>query len=126
MGSILVSVCRCWVFVSCVHPVASLKHVFCIVCSFVVFVGFMIGDHMVLAYSIVGRVIVLYVFSNVSFVLPQCVVVRAFIILVVLLAFVVVFCMCLVYVSFGSKVSPRILGFLTVFSVVLFMFSVMV
>ena len=35
-----------------------------------------------------------------------------------------VFCMCLLYVSFGSKVSPSILGFLTVGRVVLSISSV--
>ena len=48
-GSIRVSVCKIWVFVSCVHPVASMRHVFCLVYNFIVLVGFMIGDQMVLA-----------------------------------------------------------------------------
>ena len=58
-GRICVSEWRCSMFVSCVHPVASLRHVFCMVCSLLVFVSDMMGDQMVLAYSITGRVIVL-------------------------------------------------------------------
>ena len=76
-----------------------------------------IGDQIVLAYSIMGRVIVLYVVFRVSLDFPQCVDVSAFISLVVCVARLCVFCMWLAYVSFGSSVSPRIFGFLIVGSV---------
>ena len=46
-------------FVSAVHPVMTLSAVFCVVCSFCMFVVDMTGDHMVLAYSVIGRVIAL-------------------------------------------------------------------
>ena len=72
-GSVLVSVCRCCVLVSRVQPVAMRSAVFCITCSLFMFVYVMMGDQMVFAYSITGRVMVLYVASSVSFVLHQCV-----------------------------------------------------
>ena len=54
---------------------------------------------------------------RVSFDLPQCVDVSALIKLVVCVARLCMFCMWVAYVSFGSSVSPRILGFFTVGSV---------
>ena len=36
--------------VSCVHPVAILKAVFCTICSLSMFVSDVLGDHMVEAY----------------------------------------------------------------------------
>ena len=71
MGRMRVSSCRCWVLVSRVHPVMVRNAWFCTVCSFVMFVFEMIGDQTVFAYSIMGRVIVLYVVMSVSFALPQ-------------------------------------------------------
>ena len=59
IGSMLVSACRCFVFVSCVHPVIVLSAMFCTICSLFVLVFAMIGDHVVFAYSSMGRVIVL-------------------------------------------------------------------
>src|SRR5664279_4085530 len=97
-----------------VHPVAILRAVFCVICSLLMFVWDAIGDQMVLAYSRIGRVIVLYVVIRVSFCFPQVVDVSAFRILIDLSAFSFVASMCLWKVSFGSKVSPSILGFLTV------------
>ena len=44
---------------SLVQPVIVLSAEFCIVCSLVVFVCDIMGDHMVLAYSNCGRVSVL-------------------------------------------------------------------
>ena len=49
---------------------------------------------MVLPYSIIGLVMVLYVATNVSLFLPQFVPLRAFMMFVVALAFCVVFCAC--------------------------------
>ena len=74
-------------FVSCVQPVAILRAVFCVVCSLCMFVSDTIGEQIVFAYSSVGRVIVLYVLSSVSFVFPQCVVVSALSMFSVLSAF---------------------------------------
>ena len=74
-------------FVSAVHPFAMRRAVFCNVCSFSKFVCLTIGDHTVLAYSICGLVMALYVATMVSLSLPHCLVVRAFSILIDLDAF---------------------------------------
>ena len=58
-GSMRVSSCRCCVLVSSVLPVAIRSAVFCMVCSFCVSVGDIIGAHMEQPYSMIGRVIVL-------------------------------------------------------------------
>ena len=71
IGSILVSLCRCAVLVSRVHPVIVRRALFCTVCSFLMLVSDVMGDQIVLAYSMTGRVIVLYVVASVSFVFPQ-------------------------------------------------------
>ena len=42
--------------VSCVHPVAILRAVFCTICSLSMFVSDALGDHMVEAYSSTGLV----------------------------------------------------------------------
>ena len=42
--------------VSCVHPVAILRTVFCTICSLSMFVSDALGDHMVEAYSSTGLV----------------------------------------------------------------------
>ena len=54
--------------VSCVHPVAILRAVFCTICSLSMFVSDALGDHMVEAYSSTGLVMALYVASMVFFV----------------------------------------------------------
>ena len=46
--------------VSCVHPVAILRAVFCTICSLSMFVSNALGDHMVKAYSSMGLVMALY------------------------------------------------------------------
>ena len=71
MGSMLVSSCRCCMGVSCVHPVAIRKALFYMVCSFSVFVGEIVGDQIVEAYSRMGRVIALYVCRSVSLCWPH-------------------------------------------------------
>ena len=58
-GSVCVSWCRCVVFVSAVHPVAILRAVFWMICSSFRFVSDIIGDQIVLLYSITGLVIAL-------------------------------------------------------------------
>ena len=51
--------------VSCVHPVAILRAVFCTICSLSMFVSDALGDHMV--DSNTGLVMAFYVASMVSF-----------------------------------------------------------
>lgn len=75
---------------------------------------------MVLAYSMTGRVMALYVASRVSFPFPQVVAVSAFIIRREESAFSFVIFVCSPKLKLGSNVSPSILGFLTVGIVVLF------
>ena len=70
--------------VSCVHPVAILRAVFCTICSLSMFVSDALGDHMVEAYSSTGLVMALYVASMVSLCLPHLVEVRTFSMLIVL------------------------------------------
>ena len=81
-------------FAFSVHPVIVRSTEFCIVCNLFMFVFDMMGDQIVLACSRMGLVIVLYVMLSVSLDFPQCVVVRAFMMWIVCLAFCVVFCMC--------------------------------
>ena len=50
MGSVCVSSCRCCVFVSVVHPVAILSAMFCVICSLLMFVSDVSGNHMVETY----------------------------------------------------------------------------
>ena len=103
--------------VSCVHPVAILRAVFCTICSLSMFVSDALGDHMVEAYSSTGLVMALYVASMVSLCLPHLVEVRTFSMLIVLRALVAARSMCLL--SLGSNVSPSILGCVVMGSVVL-------
>ena len=77
--------------VSCVHPVAILRAVFCTICSLSMFVSDSLGDHMVEAYSSTGLVMALYVASMVSLCLPHLVEVRTFSMLIVLRALVAAF-----------------------------------
>ena len=95
IGSTLVSSCRCCVLVSCVHPVAILRAVFCTICSLSMFVSDALGDHMVEAYSSTGLVMALYVASMVSLCLPHLVEVRTLSMLMVLRALVAARSMCL-------------------------------
>ena len=55
----LVSLCKCWMFVSDVHPVAILSAMFCIVWSLVIPVVLAIGDQIVETYSRIGLVMAL-------------------------------------------------------------------
>ena len=81
--------------VSCVHPVAILKAVFCIICSLSMLVSNALGDHMVEAYSSTGLVMALYVAIMVSLCLPHFVEVRTLSMLIVLRALVATKYMCL-------------------------------
>ena len=71
MGRVCVSLCRCFVFVSVVHPVAILNAVFCVICSFLMCVSDASGDHMVETYSSKGLVMALYVAMIISFCFPH-------------------------------------------------------
>ena len=64
-------------FVSVVHPVAILSAVFCVIGSFFMFVSDASGDYIVETYSSMGLVMVLYV------------------------AMIISFCLCLLYVNLG-------------------------
>ena len=77
--------------VLCVHPVAILRAVFCIICSLSMFVSDALGYHMVEAYSSTGLVVA----SMVSLCLPHLVEVRTFSMLIVLRALVAARSMCL-------------------------------
>ena len=54
MGSMSVSSCRCFIFVSCVHPVAVLNASFCMTYSLLMLVEDARGNHMEEAYSRAG------------------------------------------------------------------------
>ena len=82
----LVSSCMCCMLVSCVHPVASLRAVFCIICSLLV--SDALSDYMVESYSSTGPFMALYVASMVSLCLPYFVEVRTLSMMIVLRALV--------------------------------------
>ena len=54
MGSVSVSLCRCCMVVSCVHPVAVLTAAFGMTCSLLMLVEDARADHMEEAYSRAG------------------------------------------------------------------------
>ena len=56
MGGVCVSLCRCCVFVSVVHPVDIMSAVFCVICSLFMFLSDASGDHVVETYSSMGLV----------------------------------------------------------------------
>ena len=113
-----VSYCKSCVLVSLVHSVAMRSAVFCMVCSLFVFVSDIMGDYIVFPYYSAVLVIVVYVFSNASFDLPQWEVVSSFIIFSGALS--VVFCTWFENVCLGSNVNLNIFMPLFVGSVVLF------
>ena len=115
MGSVSVSSCRCCMFVSCVHPVAVLNAAFCMTCSLLMLVEDAIGDHTEEEYSRA-----LYVAMSVSFCLPHPVAVSAFMICRGLCACTEMLWMCVLYVSFGSKVRPRTFACVAMGSALLF------
>ena len=108
MGSVSVSSCRCCMFVSCVHPVAVLNVAFCMTCSLLILVENARGYHTEEAYSRAGLTTALYVAMRVSFCLLHPVAVSAFMICRGLYACTEMLWMCVLYVSSGSKVRPRI------------------
>ena len=56
MGSVSVSSCRCYMFVSWVHPVAVLIAAVCMTSSLLMLVEVASGDHMEEAYSRAGLI----------------------------------------------------------------------
>ena len=70
----------------------------------------MMGNQMVLAYSMMGRSNVLYVVMSVSLLFPHCVDVRSFKRLSVFFAFVIISFVWVENFSLGSKVKPRMVG----------------
>ena len=81
--------------VSCVHPVAILRAVFCAICSLCMLVSDALGDHMEESYSSTCLVMALYVASMVSLCLPHLVEMRTSSMLIVLRALVAARSMCL-------------------------------
>ena len=120
MGSVSVSSCRCCMFVSCVHHVAVLNAAFCMTCYLLMLVEDAIGDHTEEAYSRTGLITALYVALSVSFCLPHPVAVSDFMICRGLCACTEMLWMCVLYVSFGSKVRPRTVGCVAMGRAVLF------
>ena len=98
---------------SWVQPVVVLRATFCIFWSLLREVEEMVGDKMVLAYSMMGN-IVLYVVMSVSLRLPQCVDVRSRKRLSVLWAFEMALFVWVEKFSLVSKVRPRIVGLMVV------------
>ena len=77
-------------------------------------------DHTEEAYSRAGLITALYVAMSVSFCLPHPIAVSAFMICKGLCACTEMLWMCLLYVSFGSKVRPRTIGCVAMGSALLF------
>ena len=118
MGSVSVFVIQ--MFVSCVHPVAVLNAAFGITCSLLMLVEDAIGNHTEEAYSRAGLITALYVAMSVSFCLPLPVAVSAFMICRGLCACIEMLWICVLYVSFGSKVRLRTFGCVAMSSALLF------
>ena len=121
MGSGSVLSYRCCMFVSCVHPVAVLNAAFCMTCSLLMLVEDARGDHMEEAYSRIGLITTLYVATSVSFCLPYPVAVSAFMSRG-LCACTEMLWICVLYMSFGSKVRPRTFGCVVMGSALLCIF----
>ena len=100
-------------FVSCVHPVAVLNAAFCMTCSLLMLVEDAIGDHTEEAYSRAGLITSPSVF-------PHPVAVSAFMICRGLCACTEMLWICVLYVSFGSRVRPRTFGCVAMGSALLF------
>ena len=104
-------------FVSCAHPVAVINAAFCMTCRLLMLVEDAIYDHTEEAYS--GLITALLVAMGVSFCLPHPDAVIYFMICRGLCACNEMLWM-LLYVSFGSKVRRRTIGYLAMGSALLF------
>ena len=89
---------------------AVVNDVFCMICSLLKLAEDERGDHMEEAYSRAGLTTALYIGMSVSFCLPHPVAVSDFMICRGLCAHIEMLWMCVLYVSFGSKVRPITLG----------------
>ena len=94
--------------VSRVQPMIVFRAAFWIFWSLLKEVDEMMGDQMVLAFSMMGRSNVFYVMMSVSLLFPQCADVRSFKRLSVFFALVMVLSVWVENFSLGSKVKPRI------------------
>ena len=124
MGCVSVSLCICCMFVFCVHHVPFINAAFCVTYSLLMLGEDAIGDHTEEAYSRAGLITALYVAMSVSFCLPHPVAVTAFMICRGLCAFTEMLWMCVLYVSFGSKVRPRTFGCVAMGSALLCIFRI--
>ena len=105
-------------FVCCVHPVAVLNAEFSMTFCLLMLVDDARGEHMKEAYSRVG--VMTEVSLSVSFCLPHAVVMGAFVIYRGLCVCTEMLRMCVLYVSFGSKLRPRTFVCIAMGSTVLF------
>ena len=111
--------CECFVMQMlyvCVHPVTVLNAAF----YFLMQVEDARCNHTEEVYSRVSLITALYVAMSVSFCLPHLVAVSAFMICRGFCVCTEMLWMCVLYVSFGSKVRPRIFGCVAMGSVLLF------
>ena len=108
-------VCLCLVCILCM---AVLSAAFCMTCSLSMLVEDARGDHMEESYSRAGLMTALKVAMSVSC-LPHPVAVSDFIICSGLGVCTEMLCMCVLYVSFGSKVRPRTFWWIAMGSAVL-------
>ena len=97
-------------FMFCVYPVAVLNAAFCMTYSLLRLVEDAIGDHTEEAYSRAGLITALLVTMSVSFCLPHPVAVSDFMICRGVCACTEMLWMCVLYVSFGSRVRPEHVG----------------
>ena len=102
-----VSSCRCVIGVVRVQPVAMRKALFCVVCSFLMWVWAMSGCHAVCAYVSTGLMYCLYILVVSSLECPYVVWVRARMTFSLVLAFVLMLSVCCLKVIPLSSVSPR-------------------
>ena len=107
MGTMSVSSCRCCMFVSCVYHVAVTNAALCMTCSLLILFEDARGDHLEEAYFRASPITALQVAMSLSFCLPHLVV---FIICSGVCACTDMLLVCVLYVSFGSKVLPIIFG----------------
>ena len=120
MGSVSVTSCRCCMCVPCVQPVAVLDAAFCMTCSLLMLVEDAIGDHTEEALCRAALITAVCVAMSVSFCLPHPVAVSAFMICRGLCTCTEMVWLCVLYVSFRSKVRPRTFGCVAMGSVLLF------
>ena len=102
------------------NPVAVLNVAFCMTCRLLVLVEDARSDHTEEAYSRACLITALYVAMSVSFCLPHPAAVSTFMICKGLAACTEILWMCVLYISFGSKVRHRTYGCVAMGSALLF------